>query len=124
MEITVYQYPKCSTCRKALKWLDQHGIAYRSIDLVAHPPALETLRDLHRRSRLAIARFFNTSGESYRAGNFKERLPALTEPQALAALAADGKLIKRPLIDAGRAVLVGFDPETYQSTFNPRSSRP
>jgi arsenate reductase len=117
MEITVYQYPKCSTCRKALKWLDQQGLTYRSIDLVAHPPAAETLRDLHRRSGLPIARFFNTSGESYRAGNFKERLPALSEAQALAALAADGKLIKRPVVDAGRAVLVGFDAEAYQQAF-------
>jgi arsenate reductase len=113
MPITVYQYPKCSTCRKALKWLEQHGIAYRSIDLVADPPAKKTLSELHRRSGLPLARFFNTSGESYRAGNFKQRLPGLTDDQALAALAADGKLIKRPIVDAGPVVLVGFDAEAY-----------
>ena len=84
----VYQYPKCSTCRKALKWLDEHGVAYEQTDLVATPPSLATLRDLHRRSGLPVAKLFNTSGESYRAGKFKERLPSMTEAEALAALAA------------------------------------
>jgi len=120
MATTVYQYPKCSTCRNALKWLDQRGVDYRAIDLVASPPSVETLRDLWRRSGLPIARFFNTSGESYRAGNFKQRLPGLSEAEALEALAADGKLIKRPIVDAGAdargAVLVGFDAAAYQQT--------
>ena len=114
MSITVYQYPKCSTCRNALKWLQQQGLDYHAIDLVAQPPGIETLRDLLRRSGLPIGRFFNTSGESYRAGNYKERLPALSEKQALEALAADGKLIKRPIVDAGRSVLVGFDAAAYK----------
>jgi arsenate reductase len=113
VEITVYQYPKCSTCRKALKWLDDRGLPYRAVDLVAAPPSAKALRDLWRRSGLPLARFFNTSGESYRAGNFKDRLPSLSEDDALAALAADGKLIKRPIVDAGRAVLVGFDADAY-----------
>ena len=120
MEITVYQYPKCSTCRNALKWLGAHGVAHRAIDLVASPPSREVLRDLLRRSGLPLARLFNTSGESYRAGNFKDKLPKLTEDEALAALAADGKLIKRPLVDAGATVLVGFDPDAYQAALKPR----
>jgi len=119
MAITVYQYPKCSTCRNALKWLGQHGVAHDAIDLVAAPPSAATLRDLLRRSGLPIARLFNTSGESYRAGNFKQRLPGLSEEQALAALAADGKLIKRPIVDAGRTVLVGFDAAAYQQALVP-----
>ena len=113
MAITVYQYPKCSTCRKALKWLDERRVSYDKTDLVAKPPALDTLRDLHRRSGLPVTRFFNTSGDSYRLGNFRERLMTLTEAQALAALAKDGKLIKRPIVDTGAAVLVGFDEKTY-----------
>ena len=117
---TVLQYPKCGTCRKALKWLDDHGVAYDSSDLVAAPPALARLRDLHRRSGLPVARFFNTSGESYRSGNWKARLPTLSEAEALAALAADGKLIKRPLVDTGDAVLVGFDEATYARAFHKR----
>ena len=123
MEITVYQYPKCSTCRNALRWLGAHGIAYRAIDLVATPPSRQALRDLLRRSGLPIARFFNTSGESYRAGDFKARLATLSEAEALEALASDGKLIKRPLIDAGDAVLVGYDEQRLGATFAARRPR-
>lgn len=113
MAIKVYQYPKCGTCRKALKWLDGRGVKYAATDLVASPPSATALRDLFRRSGLPIAKLFNTSGESYRAGNWKERLKATSEADALAALAADGKLIKRPIVDTGAAVLVGFDEEAY-----------
>jgi arsenate reductase len=111
--VHVYQYPKCSTCRNALKWLDQHGVAYEKTDLVATPPSLTALRDLHRRSGLPIGKLFNTSGESYRAGNFKAKLATMSDAEALAALAADGKLIKRPIVDAGSSVLVGFAAEAY-----------
>jgi arsenate reductase (glutaredoxin) len=113
MPIHVYQYPKCSTCRKALKWLDQHAIAYATSDLVAQPIPVAKLKDLYRRSGLPLARFFNTSGESYRAGGFKDRIQTLSERDALAALAADGKLVKRPILDTGTAVLVGFDETAY-----------
>jgi arsenate reductase len=116
MATKVYQYPKCSTCRKALKWLDQRGVAYEKTDPVATPPSLATLRDLHRRSGLPVAKLFNTSGESYRAGNYKQRLAAMSDAQALAALANDGKLIKRPIVDTGKHVLVGFDEASYAST--------
>jgi arsenate reductase len=117
MAVTVYQYPKCSTCRKALKWLEQRGVESRKIDLVATPPSLSALREMHRKSGLPVARFFNTSGESYRAGNFKQRLATFSTAEALAALAADGKLIKRPLVVAGEEVLVGFDEKSYARVF-------
>ncbi len=113
--IHVWQYPKCSTCRKALGWLDDHALAYEKTDLVATPPSREALARLWRKSGLPIGRFFNTSGESYRAGNFKEKLKTLSEDAALDALARDGKLIKRPIVDAGKHVLVGFDAEAYQT---------
>jgi arsenate reductase (glutaredoxin) len=116
----VYQYPKCSTCRKALKWLDAHGVAYEQSDLVATPPSLRELKDLHRRSGLPVAKLFNTSGESYRAGNFKAKLATMTESQALAALSADGKLIKRPILDTGDTVLVGFAEEAYAAKLGKR----
>jgi arsenate reductase len=116
----VFQYPKCSTCRKALKWLGDHGIAYDQTDLVATPPNLTTLRDLHKRSGLPIAKLFNTSGESYRAGNYKARLAKMTDSEALAALAADGKLIKRPILDAGNHVIVGFQEDAYATHFRSR----
>ena len=114
MPVHVYQYPKCSTCRRALKWLDAHDVKYQASDLVAEPIPARTLADLHERSGLPIARFFNTSGESYRNGGFKDKLPKLSLKDAIAALAKDGKLVKRPIVDAGKTVLVGFDEETYQ----------
>ena len=113
MGLTVYQYPKCSTCRNALKWLDAQGIAYTSVDIVAQPPSADVLRRVHETSGLPIGRFFNTSGESYRAGGFKDRLTSMSADEAYAALAADGKLIKRPLVDGGDVVLVGFDPDAW-----------
>jgi arsenate reductase (glutaredoxin) len=120
MATTVYQYPKCSTCRKALKWLDARGIIYEKTDLVATPPSLNRLKDLHRRSGLPVARLFNTSGESYRAGQYRDKLPTMSDAQALAALAADGKLIKRPIVDTGSAILVGFDEKAYASKLGKR----
>lgn len=112
----VFQYPKCSTCRKALKWLDEHDVAYDKTDLVATPPDARTLADLHRRSGLPVSKLFNTSGESYRAGNWKARLAALSDAEAMTALAADGKLIKRPIVDTGTKVLIGFDEAAYRAT--------
>ncbi len=113
MAVVVYQYPRCSTCRKALAWLDEHGARYEKVDLVADGIPLAKLKDLHRRSGLPIARFFNTSGESYRAGGYKDRLRTMTDAQALAELAKDGKLVKRPIVDDGKRVLVGFDEDAY-----------
>ena len=115
--IAVYQYPKCSTCRSALKWLDAHGVKYERIDIVASPPSKATLEQLLERSGLPIARLFNTSGQSYRDGHFKERLPKLSRAEALAALAADGKLIKRPILITPDRVLVGFDQSAFESAF-------
>jgi arsenate reductase (glutaredoxin) len=113
MPIHVYHYAKCSTCRKARKWLEEHKLAHTESDLVATPIALAKLRDLHARSGLPLTRFFNTSGESYRAGNFKERTQSMSETEMLTALSKDGKLVKRPIVDAGSVVLVGFDAAAY-----------
>src|SRR5277367_553633 len=106
MSVRIYQYPKCSTCRKALAWLDARGIDYAKSDLVADPIPLATLERLYKRSGLPIARLFNTSGESYRAGRFKDRLKSMTDREALKVLSADGKLVKRPIVDDGDAVFV------------------
>jgi arsenate reductase len=111
--IRLYQYPKCSTCRKAVKWLELKGVRFESVDLVAQPIPVSKLKDLHERSGLLLARFFNTSGDSYRAGGFKERLKTMTEAEAFKALAADGKLVKRPILDLGSTVLVRFDEAAY-----------
>lgn len=113
--LAVFQYPKCSTCRKAIKSLDSQGLRYSSRDLVADKLSQAELQDLWQRSKLPIAKFFNTSGVSYREGGFGAKLKTMTEEQALAALAADGKLVKRPILDTGNAVLVGFDEAAYKS---------
>ena len=118
--VYVWQYPKCSTCRKALNWMTDHGVVFEAADIVTKPPAQAKLRELVRRSGLPIARFFNTSGVSYRAGGFKARLKTMPEADALAALAADGKLIKRPIVDTGTAVLVGFDEAAYRKELSRR----
>ena len=117
MTVEVFFYPKCGTCRSALKWLDAHGVAYQATDVWVAPPPASKLAELHLRSGLPIARFFNTSGEHYRAGGFKEKLKTLSHREALAELAKDGKLLKRPIVDAGETVLVGFDQNAYAAAF-------
>jgi arsenate reductase len=117
MAITVYQYPKCSTCRKALKWLDAQGVAYEAIDIVAAPPKKAELQRALK-AGVPLKRLFNTSGQSYREGGWGQKLGAVGEADALAALAADGKLIKRPFVLAGDRVLVGFDEDAYAATFS------
>ncbi|HWO10200.1 MAG TPA: arsenate reductase family protein [Polyangiaceae bacterium] len=120
--ITVYQYPRCSTCRKALRWLDAHGVKYESVDIVEAPPSRATLATVLKQSQLPVGRLFNTSGQSYREGNFKQRLPELSEAQALSALASDGKLVKRPLLLAPDRALVGFDEGAYEAAFGRRAA--
>lgn len=113
MAIQVFQYPKCSTCRNALKWLDAHGIAYDKVDIVERPPSSAQLAKAAKAAGVSPKKMFNTSGESYRAGNFKAKLETMTDADALAALAKDGKLIKRPLVLADGVALVGFKPDEW-----------
>ena len=105
---TVYQYKGCSTCRKALRWLGEQGVEAAVVDIVTRPPDRDALERAWKRSGLPLKRFFNTSGQSYRNGGFKDRLPSMSESEQLDALAADGKLIKRPLVVAQEGTLVGF----------------
>ncbi len=110
----LFHYPGCSTCRRASKLLAELGVAVEAIDLVATPPSVDTLRDLHARSGLPLKRLFNVSGRSYRGGGLKDRLPSMSVDAQLEALAADGKLIKRPILDAEAAVLVGFRADDWR----------
>jgi len=114
-KLRVYHYPQCSTCKKALKWLTAHDVAVELIDIVKHPPSKRELREALTSSGLPLKKFFNTSGASYREGNFGERLATMTEAEALDALAADGKLIKRPLLFGKGFALVGFDEAAYSA---------
>jgi arsenate reductase len=119
--ITVYHYPACSTCKKAIKWLEAKKIEHKLVHIVDQPPNKATLSRVLKASGLPINKLFNTSGELYRAGNYKEKLATLSEAEALTELAAHGKLIKRPLVIGesknGPVHLVGFKESDYQSAF-------
>ena len=104
----VYCYSKCSTCKKALKWLDDNKIEYQLIDIKEDHPDEKTLRQLHKKSGLPLRRFFNTSGLLYKELNLKDKLPVMSEAEMLSLLATDGMLVRRPLLIADEAVLVGF----------------
>ena len=101
-------YPKCGTCRKAQKWLDEQGIAYDYRDIKTENPSREELELWHAKSGLPWKRFFNTSGQLYRQLGLKDRLPGMTEEEMAALLATDGMLVKRPLLVGDDFVLVGF----------------
>ncbi len=106
--MTIYHYSGCSTCKKAIAFLAGRGQSPTKVDLVATPPDAATLERLWKASGKPLDKLFNVSGQSYRDGGFKDRLPAMTEQAKLAALAADGKLVKRPILDLGARALVGF----------------
>lgn len=111
--IEVFHYPKCDTCRKALKWLDARGIAHTRVDIVEHPPSVAKLDEALELAGVELRRLFNMSGQSYRSGGWKDKLATIGKAEALAALAADGKLIKRPLLLGRDLALIGFDPEQW-----------
>jgi arsenate reductase (glutaredoxin) len=115
-EVLVLAYSGCDTCRKALRWLEQQGVAYRVRPIVEEPPTRAELAQWVPRSGLAVRKWLNTSGQSYRALG-KERVEAASEEQLLEWLAADGKLVKRPVLVRGEQVLVGFKPEAYAQLF-------
>lgn len=102
------QYPPCSTCQKAKKWLDENGVNYTARHIKDENPTYEELKCWYQLSGLPLKRFFNTSGLQYRALNLKDRLPGMTEEEQLQLLASDGMLVKRPLIVGEGFVLTGF----------------
>ena len=106
--LTVYCYSRCTTCQKALKWLDEKGISYKLIDIKADHPGEETLRKYHAVSGLPLKRFFNTSGIPYRERGLAKKLPEMSEDAQFALLASDGMLVKRPLVIGDDFVLTGF----------------
>ena len=101
-------YPKCTTCQKARTWLDAQGVSYEVRDIKLQNPSAEELRQWWQRSGLPLKKFFNTSGLQYKALGLKDKLPQLKEEEQLQLLAADGMLVKRPLLLTDGNVLVGF----------------
>ena len=112
--IQVYCCSKCSTCRKALQWLEAHGIEHQVIDIKNEHPDEETLRRYYALSRLPLKRFFNTSGIQYREQELSKKLPTMTEDDQLRLLASDGMLVKRPLLVGENYILAGFREEEWK----------
>ena len=101
-------YPKCTTCQKARKWLDDNGIKYEFRDIKLDNPTLDELTGWYKKSGLPLKKFFNTSGLLYKSLDLKNKLPTMTEDEVLKLLASDGMLVKRPLLIGECFVLVGF----------------
>lgn len=106
--VKIYCYSRCTTCRKALKWLDDHSVKYELIDIKEDHPDKETLREYYARSGMPLKRFWNTSGIPYREMGLSRKLPEMSEEEQLALLATNGMLVKRPLLVEDDFVLTGF----------------
>ena len=113
--MTFLCYPKCTTCQKAKKWLDENHIAYELRDIKAETPTYDELSAWYRRSGLPLKKFFNTSGLQYKALGLKDKLPAMSEAEQIALLATDGMLVKRPLLIGDAFVLAGFRPADWEA---------
>ncbi len=111
--LKIYCYNRCSTCRKAMKWLDEKGIEYEVIDIKEEHPNEETLRKYYDMSGLPLKRFWNTSGIQYRELGLARKLKEMSEDEQLALLATDGMLVKRPLLVGDEFVLTGFKEDEW-----------
>lgn len=116
MAILFICYPNCSTCKKAQKWLDMKGVDYAYRDIKMDRPTEDELSRWLPLSKLPIRKFFNTSGQSYRSLSFKDHLDDLPTEQVIALLAADGMLVKRPLLIGDEVVLVGFNENVWNAS--------
>ena len=113
--MTFICYPKCTTCQKARKWLDENQITYAFRDIKTERPTYDELAAWHNRSGLPLKKFFNTSGLLYKSMELKDKLPGMDEEEMLRFLATDGMLVKRPLLNGDDFVLVGFKEAEWES---------
>lgn len=119
MSTQFIEYPKCTTCKKAKKWLEEQGVSYTDRHIAEHAPTAEELRSWWQASGLPLKRFFNTCGMKYRELNLAAKLGEMSEEEQLALLASDGMLVKRPLlVTADGAVIPGFKAETWSSALS------
>lgn len=115
MSVLFVEYPKCTTCKKAKKWLDEHGVEYVDRHIVEDNPTAAELKEWHERSGLPLRRFFNTSGMKYRELGIKAKLDAgMTDEEAYELLATDGMLVKRPIVVTDATVLAGFKEAAWE----------
>lgn len=112
-------YPRCKTCQKAQKWLDEHGVKYTVRDIQTDNPRVEELKEFHAKSGLPVKRLWNTSGQRYRELGLSKKLPDMTEEEQFALLATDGMLVKRPILVGDDFVLIGFKEEDWEKVLRP-----
>jgi arsenate reductase len=108
-------YPRCGTCKKALKWLDDNEFKYEYRHIVEDNPSKAELKEWYEKSGLPLKRFFNTSGLKYKELGLKDKIPGMTEDEAFDLLSTDGMLVKRPILIEGDKVLVGFKEAEWES---------
>ncbi len=108
------EYPKCTTCKKAKNWLDDHGIEYTDRHIKEDNPTIEELQNWHEKSSVPLKKFFNTSGMLYRSMELKDKLPSMSQDEMLGLLSSDGMLVKRPLIIDDDTVLIGFKEKEWE----------
>ena len=117
MSVLFVEYPKCSTCQKAGKWLQEHGIVYTDRHIKEQNPTVAELKQWHEKSGLELKKFFNTSGMLYKELKLKDKLPTMSEEEQYELLASDGMLVKRPLIVGDDFVLTGFREKEWEAKF-------
>lgn len=110
------EYPKCSTCQKAKKWLEAKGVAYEDRHIVEQNPTAEELAEWTSRSGLELKKFFNTSGLKYKSLGLKDKLPSMGDEEKIGLLASDGMLVKRPLLVTDEKILVGFKEKEWEDS--------
>ena len=115
MNILFIQYPKCSTCQKAKKYLTQHNISFEDRHIVDNNPTKEEFSTWWKLSGLPLKKFFNTSGNVYKEMKLKDQLPMMSDDEQLTLLASNGMLVKRPILIKGDTVIVGFKEENYKT---------
>ncbi|KAA0545317.1 arsenate reductase family protein [Bacillus sp. BGMRC 2118] len=117
MTVTFYWYPKCSTCCKAKKWLEDRNITINEIHIVDENPSKEALENLYKTSGLELKKFFNTSGMKYRELGLKVKVATASEEELLEILASDGMLVKRPIVTDGQSVTLGFNEKQFEEVW-------
>ncbi|OXM17163.1 arsenate reductase family protein [Paenibacillus herberti] len=117
-DLTIYEYSKCGTCRKAIKDLEEGGRELHRIPVFDEPPTKEQLRELVHKSGLPLKKFYNTSGEVYKELGLKDKLGDMSEEEQLQLLASNGRLLKRPIVTDGSKVTVGYKPEEYREVWH------
>jgi arsenate reductase len=110
----VYCYSKCTTCKRALKFLDENQISYELMEIKGNHPSYEEIKEFHLRSNLPLKKFFNTSGLLYKEYGLAKKLPLMSEEEMYKLLASDGMLVKRPLVVLEDSILLGFKEEEWQ----------